>query len=312
VNVSEALGATGESVGARHVRWRRVALFVALVWLAGHGLLYGFKVAGFGADDSSWLLVAQVSALVPALVAMGLTRWAWREPLRSSLGLRFPRGRWLVVCMTVPWALCLLALGLALLVPGVRWDGSLQPAVDARMLAPGQLDLLRSLAERANLAPVLLLVPFGLVASMTLSFATNCGEEIGWRGLVHTELRPLGFWGNAMTTGLLWFTWHLPVLAKGWFFPQHPLLGAPLLGAHCLLASVAYALVRDRTDSSLAVALFEGTTEATLLLAVAPVAGGSDLTVGVASVTWLAAEVVVVVGLLLYDRMSHGTAIAAR
>jgi hypothetical protein len=53
-------------------------------------------------------------------------------------------------------------------------------------------------------------------------------------------------------------------------------------------------------------ALFHGTSSATLLLAVAPLASGTDITIGmgtigVGSLTWTGAEAVVVCGLLAHD-----------
>jgi hypothetical protein len=85
-----------------------------------------------------------------------------------------------------------------------------------------------------------------------------------------------------------------------------------LLGTSLLVSSVGYAYLRERTGSSLVVALFEGTTEAALLLAVAPSAGGTGLTVGMASLSWITAEVLVVFGLLAHDRFLSKAPIAWR
>jgi hypothetical protein len=142
----------------------------------------------------------------------------------------------------------------------------------------------------------------GILASVTMSFLSGCGEEIGWRGFVHGELRPLGFWRNALVTGLLWLGWHLPLLALGYGYPKHPGVGVALMTVHLLVSSVGYAYLRERAASSVTVGLFHGTTEAAALLAVAPLAGGSDITVGIGSLTWIAADVLVVCGLLAHDR----------
>jgi hypothetical protein len=294
------------------VRWRRVVVYNLLLWTVSYGLVGGFLACGGSFKDASWVFFAQASALVPALLALVLTRWLWRAPLRDSLGLRLRRDRWLLVALTVPWLLCLLALAFGLLVPGVRWDGSLQSAVDAKLFSPDQLGLLRRMAAQASVPPVFLLVPMALLLSVTMSFLVNCGEEIGWRGFVHGELRPLGFWRNALVTGLLWTAWHMPLLALGYGFPQHPGFGVGLLSAHCLVSSVGYAYLRERTASSLIVALFQGTTEAALLIAVAPLAGGTEITVGMASLSWIAADAVIVCGLLAHDRFLSKEPIAWR
>ncbi len=226
-----------------------------------------------------------------------------------GIGRKLPGWRWFAAAIGLAWALCLLALGIGLLVPGVTWDGSLQPAVDARFLSPEDLELLQSTAANASLPPVVLLGLAGLLSGVTMSFAVGCGEEIGWRGLVHAELRPLGFWRNALVTGGLWALWHMPLVALGYGFPVHPGLGAALLGASCLVSSVGYAYVRERSGSTLAVGLFHGATEGALLVAVAPVSGGSELTVGMASVTWIAADVLLVAGLLAFGRFVAGTGV---
>jgi len=48
------------------------------------------------------------------------------------------------------------------------------------------------------------------------------------------------------------------------------------------------------------------------LLAVAPLSGGTELTVGMASLSWIAADVVVVFGLLAHDRFLSQEPIAWR
>ncbi len=282
------------------VRWRRVGIYYGLVFLVSYGLVGGFLAAGGSFRDASWVFFAQVSSLTPAVMALVLTR-VWREPLNASLALRPRRDRWLLLAWLLPWLLVLLALGFGLLMPGTRWDGSLQPAVTARILSPAQLDLLHRMAAAASVPPVLLLVPMGILSSVTMSFVAGCGEEVGWRGFVHGELRPLGFWRNAFITGLLWLGWHLPLLALGYGYPQHPGLGVALMTVHIMLMGLGCAYLRERSGSSVTVGLFHGTMEAAGLLAVAPVVGGTDLTVGIGSLSWIAAMAVVVGGLLACD-----------
>ena len=284
------------------VRWRRVIFYYLLVYALSYGLVGGFLFFGGSFGDSSWVFFAQASALTPALLAIVLTRWLWRDPLVQSLGLRLRFNRWLLIAWLVPWALSLLALCFGLTIPGVSWDASLQPAVDSTLVSPEQLKMLGGISAETGLPRFVLLVPFGILVSVTMSFIAGCGEEIGWRGFVHTELKPLGFWPNALLTGLLWLCWHLPLLALGYGYPQHPGLGVVLMTVHLMVASVGYAYLRERAASSVACGLFHGTTEATALLAVAPLAGGTDLTVGIGSLSWIGACILVVFGFLLHDR----------
>jgi uncharacterized protein len=284
-----------------HVDWGRVVTYYVAVYIASYGLVAGFRLAGGSVTGPSWIFFLQVSSLMPALVAMALVRWRWHEPLTSSLALRLRAGRWLLVAWLSPWALALLALAFGLAMPGTGYDGTVQPAVERTILSQGQVEILRNLATRISLPAALLLVPMGILTSVTMSFLAGCGEEIGWRGFLHTQLRPLGFWRNALVTGLFWLGWHLPLLAMGYGYPQHPGLGILLMALHLLVFSIGLAYLRERGASSIVTGLFHGTTESTVLLAVGLVRGGSDITVGVGSLSWTAAMAVVVGAFLLHD-----------
>ena len=105
-----------------------------------------------------------------------------------------------------------------------------------------------------------------------------------------------------LITGSLWLVWHLPLLALGYGFPEHPLQGALLMSVHLMISAFTLAYLRERS-SAFAAGLFHGTNEAFVLLALAPIAGGTPLTVGVASLSWLAASLIIAVALFAYDRL---------
>jgi membrane protease YdiL (CAAX protease family) len=45
------------------------------------------------------------------------------------------------------------------------------------------------------------------------SLSTALGEEIGWRGFLTPALvARFGFTGGALITGVIWATWHMPIL----------------------------------------------------------------------------------------------------
>jgi hypothetical protein len=290
-----------QAASPQSVPWKRVITYYVVVYTATYGSMLGFHLSGGSFEDPSWVFFAQVSSLLPALIAIVLTRWFWHRPLVSSLAMRLRADWWLLVAWLSPWGLALLALGFGLLMPGASYDGTLQPAVERTIVAQPHLDLLRSMAARLSLPPIVMLVPLGLVSSVTMSFLSGCGEEIGWRGFIYTQLRPMGFWRTTSITGLFWLGWHLPLLALGYGYPQHPGLGILLMTAHLTLSSITTSYLRERGASSVICGLFHGTIESAVLLAVAAVHGGSDLTVGVGSLSWIAAVAVLALAFLMHD-----------
>jgi membrane protease YdiL (CAAX protease family) len=60
-------------------------------------------------------------------------------------------------------------------------------------------------------------VPAGLASRLTLGMLSSVflalGEELGWRGLLVPELAKLaGFTRTALVTGVIWASWHLPLV----------------------------------------------------------------------------------------------------
>lgn len=76
------------------------------------------------------------------------------------------------------------------------------------------------------------LYPFALVGFLLLavignplgSLAATFGEEYGWRGFLLHELSPMGFRPAAIIIGLIWATWHVPIILSGVHtYPPAPL-----------------------------------------------------------------------------------------
>ena len=284
------------------VPWKRVWLFIGILFVISYGLVGGFILMGGRFDDPAWPLFAQVSALSPAIVAFILTRLVWNESIFLKLNIKPVFNKWLFVAWLLAPALAAMALFFGFLMPDTHLDPTLQPAVDAGIISAEQLHTLQQMADNLGVSPVILLIPAGMLLSMTISLVAGCGEEFGWRGLVHSLLRPLGFWKNVGLTGILWLLWHLPLLFLGYGFPDHPVQGALLMCIHIMISAFTLAYLRERS-STFAAGLFHGANEAFILLAVAPVAGGTPITVGVSSLSWLAASAIIAGGLLAYDRL---------
>lgn len=147
-----------------------------------------------------------------------------------------------------------------------------------------------------------LILAQGTVAGATVNAVFAYGEEGGWRGWMHTELAPLGFWARALVTGVLWGLWHAPLILQGHNYPEHPVAGVAMMVAVCVGLSGPIAEVRDRTGSAVAAAVFHGVFNGTGGVAMLFAVGGSDLLVGVTGGAGLVVLAVTNVGLAFWRR----------
>ena len=100
----------------------------------------------------------------------------------------------------------------------------------------------------------------GMLGGATLSLLFYVGEEVGFRGLIQTETRSLGFLGGSFVTGALWGLWQLPLI---WELNASPGLSAFFWQALATLGfgiAVAFPLayLSSKTRSIYASATFLG------------------------------------------------------
>lgn len=100
-------------------------------------------------------------------------------------------------------------------------------------------------AARGEVLRTLLTLPLFIAGYLLLT----TGEELGWRGFLHTALAPLGFWHTAAFTAVLWVVWHLPLLVTTAYFGDVPLRDAATTPVNLALASVVMTALRARSGS---------------------------------------------------------------
>jgi membrane protease YdiL (CAAX protease family) len=86
------------------------------------------------------------------------------------------------------------------------------------------------------------------VVILTLTFAL--GEEIGIRGYLLPKLMPMGRRNALLLSGLVWATWHMPLILLTPIFPVgNELISIPLFYAAIVAASFFYGYLRIYADS---------------------------------------------------------------
>ena len=209
---------------------RRAGSWIALCFAWS----WGVAAVVYFADvpvEGYWSLALAVPFLVgPLLASLVWKRFVVREPVASlDTGLRFDG------IVLLSWLGPVLVVWASALVAHLFGWGTLDltggPIVERVLAVRGadaaakvQEGLAASQVPYAVLASVQALI-VGLFFYTPLAFA----EEIGWRGVLLRELRPLGFWPAALGIGVLWGLWHVPLVLSLGYFPDAPVEGTLVL-----------------------------------------------------------------------------------
>lgn len=288
-------------------------------------LAYGFSwsvsgigiALGVGPDNGlSYMVVAGIAMLGPALAAIVLQRWVDRAPF-AELGLRLPDTRWSIVVLTA--LLGMLILPTVLVVQEVLGDGagfatfgtvrmsSEAMISNVRELAGDTLPaagLDRQLALLERFPPMLILVMVllaSVVGAVSFNLPFMLGEELGWRGYLWRHIRHWTGLQRVVFTGVVWGLWHAPLIAVGHNYPGHPFAGIGLMVLLCLSMSVLFDWTRTRSgsvwSSALLHGIINGSAGASLLFA----KGGHPLVGSVAGLAGALAILVLCTVMLVLD-----------
>lgn len=287
---------------------KRLGLFLGVTCAFSWALWGLLALVGDAAHPLVRVAVMTVSMFGPGLGAVVAQRRA-KESIAAPLGVVVKPNRWWLVAWLGPLALQPLVLALALLVPGVEWSSDfggllerLGASVPPEQLAQAKAQL-ESLPRPAMVAMMGAQALFGGLSINTLA---AFGEELGWRGWLSRHFSGLGFWRRSALIGVLWGLWHAPVILQGHNYPQHPVLGVPMMVAFCVLLAPLHELVRLRGGSVWAAAILHGNVNAAAGFGLLFVRGGDDLSVGFTGGAGLVALALVNVGLGLADRIRGG------
>ncbi|WP_172634573.1 CPBP family intramembrane glutamic endopeptidase [Anaerolinea thermophila] len=185
---------------------QKIILFLVLTFLFS-GVFYALILTSGNLEG--WTLALMWCPGIAALI----TQWVSHKNLRG-LGWRLR-----------PWRFLLLGYGLpilyGLLVYGVVWASGAAPFKGQEMAQ----DMAAQMGTSVNTTGFLVnyVVMMGTLGMLGSIFAA-LGEEIGWRGLLVSELARLtSFPGAALISGAIWALWHFPLI----LFSEYNNAGAP-------------------------------------------------------------------------------------
>lgn len=281
--------------------------FVAITFALSWALAAAFYLAGFRWQGVAMMVCGAVYMWMPGIVAILLTRYVDREPVKETLGLAFSPNRYWLVAALLPAVLAIAAFGVGLWMPGASYDGSAAAMLDryGELVPPEQRDeIVRQIdALPIPLFWVTLLQGVGLGA--TLNVPATLGEELGWRAYLTRALGRLGWLRASLLIGVIWGIWHAPLILMGHNYPQHPQLGVGMMVLFCAAVSPVIAWVRERAGSVWAAAIFHGALNGTAGVAIVYLRGGSDLQVGMPGLAGILSYTIVSIFLAILSRERH-------
>jgi len=281
---------------------KRVGLFIGLTYFFSWAIVIIFLVLG-GSWNSSYTLIILIAFMfVPSIITIILQKMVCKEPLKKPLGISFKPNRYFLVAWLSPPVIALATLGISLLFPGIEYTPGMEGMIERFRftLTTTQLEELQRQIVESPIHPFWIALLQGLVAGPTINTIAGFGEELGWRGFLQKELSKLNFWKSSMMIGVIWGIWHAPIILQGHNYPQHPSVGVIMMIIFTLLLSPIFSYVRIKAKSVIAAAIIHGSLNATVGLAIMPIRGGNDLTIGVTGLSGFI--ILTIINLIIYNR----------
>jgi membrane protease YdiL (CAAX protease family) len=206
-------------------------------------------VSGKGLADPLFMVTTLAMMYTPTIAALVCVLFVNRPtniPRLLGLSPLRPVGRTILFSALAFVGLPILSF-VAMLLGGamglIRLDFASYSGLEAAMDAAGQV--VPGLSIEMIVLVNVLTLPIAIVMSSFAAF----GEELGWRGWLTPNLRPLGTWPSLLLTGVIWGVWHSPIILLGYNYGRTDALGVVFMTAWCVLLGVVFGWLRLRTAS---------------------------------------------------------------
>jgi len=261
---------------------KRMWLFLAVVFGISWILALVYWIAGGNTNtaSASYMIMAIAYMFTPMIAAILVQKVILKQKMKDIPGITFKLNKWWIAAWLSPLFIAISTMGIALMFPDIEFSSEMEGMFDRfeGIIPPEQMEELRNV--ELPIHPFFITILQGLVAALTINAVAGFGEELGWRGLLHETLKSKGFWKMSVIIGLIWGVWHAPIILMGHNYPEYPLIGVFMMIAFCVLFAPLFTLIREKSNSVIAVSIFHGGINALGGTAYMLLKGGNELLLG--------------------------------
>ena len=215
----------------------QIIIYIVTTFILSWSVQY-IMINGEGVDD---LALDFLLMWTPGLVALILSFLLFRD--FKTIGFKLCSWRFFSLAYAIPAVTAVLILGTLILIGQGQFEVS--PAL---VLKKGSLS--------AALAAILIK---GTTLSVLIGFVSGLGEEIGWRGFLHTRLIQIKISHPFLITGIIWSIWHWPlILFSNYVTSTIPLLSLLMFTVVTISFSVIIGWLREISGSVFVASLAHG------------------------------------------------------
>jgi membrane protease YdiL (CAAX protease family) len=281
------------------VNWKRIRDFLLFTFIVNFSLAGIFFTLDklFGLSDRFSQPLAYLGIiymLIPATVSFILIKVKYKEKLKD-FGLKFHFNGYWALAWILPLLITVCTILVSLLFKFGTLDLDYSAFFENLKVQMGE-EAFNQAKEQMEKVGFFLILLIGLVSGTTINAVLAFGEEMGWRGFLFKELKPLGFWKSGIIIGVIWGFWHSPLILMGHNFPEHPYIGVLVMTVACIPLGILIQYVRAKTKTVFSAAVMHGVFNAVSGYAVITVDGGNillKLTLGISGIVAMGVLVLV-------------------
>ncbi|MGD0866287.1 MAG: type II CAAX endopeptidase family protein [Rhizomicrobium sp.] len=215
-----------------------------------------YLIIAFGIAWVSWAFIPHSSAanptlltlyvlpgaFAPALATFIVRKWITREGFGDAgLGLHLRKWRYYLFGWFLPFPVLAFIVVAAIVLGLEHPNFSMTQGII--LLAP------HAKIPAAVAGFIGYVMPLELILVALVMTPVLFGEEFGWRGYLQLRLFPNSPTRAAVTTGIIWGLWHLPIILRGYEFAGNPAIAAAAFCVTTVLISIIFGWLRERSGS---------------------------------------------------------------